>query len=70
MCSPSCWPGIPLTKLVENEASRLLHLGDELHKRIIGQDEAVVAVSEAIQRSRWGECMWCAGFSCRLQHCK
>lgn len=50
----SSWTGIPLTKLVENEASRLLHLGDELHKRIIGQDEAVVAVSEAIQRSRAG----------------
>lgn len=46
--------GIPLTKLVESEASRLLYLSDELHKRIIGQDEAVVAVSEAIQRSRSG----------------
>lgn len=46
-------PGIPLTKLVESEAEKLLSLADELHKRIIGQDEAVVAVAEAIQRSRW-----------------
>lgn len=44
--------GIPLTKLVESEADKLLGLADELHKRIIGQDEAVVAVAEAIQRSR------------------
>lgn len=44
--------GIPLTKLVESEADKLLLLADELHKRIIGQDEAVVAVAEAIQRSR------------------
>jgi ATP-dependent Clp protease ATP-binding subunit ClpB len=47
-----CIAGIPLTKLVESEADKLLGLADELHKRIIGQDEAVVAVAEAIQRSR------------------
>ncbi|KAF8056728.1 clpB2 [Scenedesmus sp. PABB004] len=50
----SAWTGIPLTKLVESEAARLLTLGDELHRRIIGQDEAVDAVAEAIQRSRAG----------------
>lgn len=43
-----------MTKLVESEADKLLTLADELHKRIIGQDEAVVAVAEAIQRSRAG----------------
>ena len=47
-------PGIPLTKLVESERDRLLHLTDELHKRIIGQEEAVAAVAEAIHRSRAG----------------
>ena len=46
--------GIPLTKLVESERDRLLHLTDELHKRIIGQEEAVAAVAEAIHRSRAG----------------
>ncbi|KAF6253273.1 P-loop containing nucleoside triphosphate hydrolase protein [Scenedesmus sp. NREL 46B-D3] len=50
----SAWTGIPLTKLVESEADKLLSLADELHRRIIGQDEAVVAVAEAIQRSRAG----------------
>jgi ATP-dependent Clp protease ATP-binding subunit ClpB len=51
-CASFCCAGIPLTKLVESEADKLLSLADELHKRIIGQDEAVVAVAEAIQRSR------------------
>ncbi|WIA41731.1 hypothetical protein OEZ86_009074 [Tetradesmus obliquus] len=50
----SAWTGIPLTKLVESEADKLLGLAEELHRRIIGQDEAVVAVAEAIQRSRAG----------------
>jgi ATP-dependent Clp protease ATP-binding subunit ClpB len=46
--------GIPLTKLVESEAGKLMALADELHRRIIGQHEAVAAVAEAIQRSRAG----------------
>jgi ATP-dependent Clp protease ATP-binding subunit ClpB len=50
----SKWTGIPISKLVESEMEKLLHLDDELHKRVIGQDEAVTAVSDAIQRSRAG----------------
>ncbi|MFN3362171.1 MAG: AAA family ATPase, partial [Pseudanabaenaceae cyanobacterium] len=50
----SKWTGIPVSKLVESEKERLLHLEDELHKRVIGQTEAVRAVAEAIQRSRAG----------------
>ena len=48
------WTGIPITKLMESEKEKLLHLSDELHKRVIGQDEAVKAVSEAVIRSRAG----------------
>lgn len=48
------WTGIPVTKLMESEKEKLLHLSDELHKRVIGQDEAVQAVSEAVLRSRAG----------------
>ncbi len=48
------WTGIPVSKLVEGERKKLLHLEDILHKRVIGQDEAVRLVSEAIQRSRAG----------------
>jgi ATP-dependent Clp protease ATP-binding subunit ClpB len=50
----SKWTGIPLNKLVESEKAKLLHLEDELHDRVIGQDEAVIAVADAIQRSRAG----------------
>ena len=50
----SKWTGIPISKLVESEKEKLLHLEDELHGRVIGQDEAVTAVAEAIQRSRAG----------------
>jgi len=50
----SRWTGIPVTKLVESERSKLLHLDDELHKRVIGQNEAVQKVAEAILRSRAG----------------
>ena len=50
----SKWTGIPISKLVESEMQKLLHLEDELHKRVIGQDEAVTAVADAIQRSRAG----------------
>ena len=50
----SKWTGIPISKLVESEMQKLLHLEDELHRRVIGQDEAVTAVADAIQRSRAG----------------
>ena len=50
----SRWTGIPVSKLLESEKSKLLHLGDILHKRVIGQDEAVQKVSQAILRSRAG----------------
>lgn len=46
--------GIPVSKLVASEREKLLHLSDELHKRVIGQDDAVEAVADAIQRSRAG----------------
>jgi ATP-dependent Clp protease ATP-binding subunit ClpB len=50
----SKWTGIPVSKLVASEMEKLLHLEDELHQRVIGQDEAVTAVADAIQRSRAG----------------
>ena len=50
----SRWTGIPVTKLMEGEREKILHLKDLLHKRVIGQDEAVKDVSEAIMRSRAG----------------
>lgn len=50
----SKWTGIPVTRLVENERDKLLHLEDILHKRVIGQDEAVEAVADAVLRARSG----------------
>ncbi|MBP5973431.1 ATP-dependent chaperone ClpB [Brasilonema sp. CT11] len=50
----SKWTGIPISKLVESEKEKLLHLEDELHHRVVGQQEAVSAVADAIQRSRAG----------------
>ncbi len=50
----SRWTGIPVSKLLEGEIGKLMHLEDELHKRVIGQDEAVRAVSEAVIRARSG----------------
>ena len=50
----SRWSGIPVTKLVEEEKEKLLHLEEHLHKRVIGQDEAVTHISEAILRARAG----------------
>ncbi len=50
----SKWTGIPISKLVESEKEKLLHLEEELHQRVIGQEEAVTAVADAIQRSRAG----------------
>jgi ATP-dependent Clp protease ATP-binding subunit ClpB len=48
------WTGIPVTRLVQSEMEKLLHLEDELHQRVVGQQEAVTAVADAIQRSRAG----------------
>jgi ATP-dependent Clp protease ATP-binding subunit ClpB len=50
----SRWTGIPVSKLLEGEIQKLLHLEEELHRRVIGQDEAVTAVAEAIVRARSG----------------
>ncbi|MFZ9859746.1 MAG: ATP-dependent chaperone ClpB [Gemmataceae bacterium] len=50
----SRWTGVPVTKLMEGELQKLLHLQDELHKRVIGQEEAVDAVAEAVLRARSG----------------
>ena len=44
------WTGIPVSKIAQEESESLLHLEEELHKRVIGQDEAVVAVSKAVRR--------------------
>src|SRR6266516_4325387 len=50
----SRWTGIPVAKLLEGDVQKLLHLGDALHKRVVGQDEAVQAVAEAVVRARSG----------------
>ena len=50
----SRWTGIPVTKMMASEREKLLHLEEELHKRVIGQDEAIEAVSDAVRRSRAG----------------
>jgi len=50
----SRWTGIPVSKMVQSEREKLLHLEEELHKRVIGQDEAIQAVSDAVRRSRAG----------------
>ena len=50
----SRWTGIPVTRMMQSEREKLLHLEDELHKRVIGQDEAIKAVSDAVRRSRAG----------------
>lgn len=50
----SRWTGIPVSKMMQSERVKLLHLEDELHKRVIGQDEAITAVANAIRRSRAG----------------
>ena len=48
------WTGVPVTKLMQGEREKLLHLEEELHKRVVGQEEAISAVSDAIRRSRAG----------------
>ena len=50
----SKWTGIPVTRLVESEMQKLIHMEDALHKRVIGQDEAVEVLSDAIRRARSG----------------
>ena len=50
----SRWTGIPVTKMMQSEREKLLHMEEELHKRVIGQDEAIKAVSDAVRRSRAG----------------
>ena len=50
----SRWTGIPVSKMLQSEKEKLLHLEDELHQRVIGQDEAIQAVSDAVRRSRAG----------------
>ncbi|MFW6389260.1 MAG: ATP-dependent Clp protease ATP-binding subunit, partial [Marinilabiliaceae bacterium] len=50
----SRWTGIPVTRMLQSERQKLLHLEDQLHKRVIGQDEAIAAVSDAVRRSRAG----------------
>lgn len=48
------WTGIPVTKMIQSEREKLLKLEDELHKRVVGQEEAIVAISDAVRRSRAG----------------
>jgi len=48
------WTGIPVTKMLQSDREKLLHLEEDLHKRVVGQDEAIIAVSDAVRRSRAG----------------
>ena len=50
----SRWTGIPVTKMVQSEKDKLLHLEDELHKRVVGQQDAITAIADAVRRSRAG----------------
>ena len=50
----SRWTGIPVTKMLQSEKDKLLHLEEELHKRVVGQDEAITAIADAVRRSRAG----------------
>ena len=50
----SRWTGIPVSKMLQSEKDKLLHLEEELHERVIGQDEAIAAVADAVRRSRAG----------------
>ena len=61
----SKWTGIPAGKLLGAESERLINMADELHQRVIGQEESAVAVSEAIRRSR----SWPVPPSCRSDRC-
>ena len=48
------WTGIPVTKMIQSEREKLLKLEEQLHKRVVGQEEAIIAVSDAVRRSRAG----------------
>jgi ATP-dependent Clp protease ATP-binding subunit ClpB len=50
----AAWTGIPVTRMLQSEREKLLHLEDQLHKRVVGQDEAIAAVADAVRRSRAG----------------
>ncbi len=50
----SRWTGIPVSKMLQSEREKLLQLEDELHKRVVGQEEAITAVADAVRRSRAG----------------
>ena len=50
----SRWTGIPVSRMMQSEREKLLHMEDELHKRVVGQHEAIAAVSDAVRRSRAG----------------
>src|SRR5690606_10573907 len=50
----SRWTGIPVKRMLQSEREKLLHLEDELHKRVVGQDDAIEAVADAVRRSRAG----------------
>ena len=50
----SKWTGVPVTRMMQSEKEKLLHLEDELHKRVVGQDEAITAIADAVRRSRAG----------------
>ena len=48
------WTGIPIQKMMESDIDKLLKLEDELHKRVVGQDEAITAISDAVRRGKAG----------------
>ncbi len=50
----SSWTGIPVTRLMEGEQAKLIRMEEDLHKRVVGQEEAVAAVSDAVRRARAG----------------
>ena len=50
----SRWTGIPVNKMMQREKDKLLHLEEELHKRVVGQNEAITAIADAVRRSRAG----------------
>jgi len=64
----SKWTGIPVSRMLESEKEKLMRLEDELHKRVVGQDEAITSVADAVRRSRagWLELWVPAGQASRL----
>ena len=60
------WTGIPVMKMLQGEREKLLHLEDELHRRVVGQEEAIEAISDAVRRSRAGlHCSTCCAVRCK-----